>query len=73
MNTSNPRQHDIEAWLQVIRSTLQASLTCCPNCMHFEPVREVCEAARRAGAVDARPPAKTIAFGCKRFEALPPF
>lgn len=73
MNTCDQRKIDVETWISAFRTTLEKSLQCCPNCMHFEPVGEICWLARRNGVTDARPPANVIAFGCAKYEALPPF
>ena len=40
---------------------------CCPSCEHFDEPRELCELAA------ARPPARTIAYGCPKWLGAPPF
>lgn len=73
MNTPNTREYskqrekDLEAWLQALTLTIKASVKCCPNCIRFDNVREVCDVANKT------PPAKVIAFGCEMFNGIPPF
>lgn len=46
----------------IVEGALKRGLTCCPNCNHFDAMRETC------GLNNLRPPAPIIAFGCERFD-----
>lgn len=65
------RLRDVERHIEKLATGLKLemrrSLTCCPNCWHFDKEAEQCK------LVAARPPAHVIAFGCERYEFDIPF
>jgi len=62
------READLAVIVQALSSTIQSAIRCCPNCLHFDNVRETCDKAN-----NKHPPAKVIAFGCETFNGIPPF
>lgn len=56
-----------EELARVMRNHLDECTRCCPNCLHWNEKREICELAH------TRPPARVIAFGCERYEDRIPF
>lgn len=55
---------------RAVKSAVNAALdeynirACCPNCIHFSALGELCKITTPA----ARPPANVIAFGCSAFK-----
>lgn len=52
---------------RVMRNHLDECTKCCPNCLHWQERAELCN------LVNARPPARIIAFGCELYDDRIPF
>ena len=62
------RARDVQTIIDSVSKSIELAVKCCPNCLHFDRVRETCDKAD-----DKRPPANVIAFGCNAFNGIPPF
>jgi len=65
MNSNQLRKQLLSTCTDAIQDALADSgfLNTCVNCVHFNEDKEVCT----KGGVNARPPARIIAFGCEVF------